>query len=271
MKLSTRLLALTAVGAAAVAPLVLTAAPVSATPPSAYVALGDSHASGVAAGPYDPASGECLRSLTSYAPKFASEFRLRLTNATCSGATTEKIVEQAKQLTAKTKVVTISIGGNDAGFSSAVGACRTGTDQQCDGAVATGLAFIQKQLPAKLDATYRLIAQKAPKARVAVVGYPRLFETGETCANDQIAQPRRVKLNGAADEIAKVIAARVKVAGPKFAFLDSRSKFAGHGVCAADSWVKPLDPQHQVESYHPTQVGHDKAYLPLVKAWYKKR
>src|ERR1700754_1011327 len=87
----------------------------------AYVALGDSYSSGNGAGNYISSSGDCHRSNSAYPALWASaNSPSSFTFAACSGAvTTDVINSQLGSLNASTGLVTLTIGGNDAGFADA--------------------------------------------------------------------------------------------------------------------------------------------------------
>ncbi|MGH4012375.1 MAG: SGNH/GDSL hydrolase family protein [Pseudonocardiaceae bacterium] len=241
-----------------------------AAPPAAggqggldYVALGDSYASGVGTRSYYPDSGGCLRSPFAYPVLWAkahptSSFSF---NA-CSGATTDGLLAgQLGRLSADTDVVTVSIGGNDAGFGRVMTTCQVDGPAACDRAITAAQDYIAMQLPDRLDAAYGAIQHRASAAEVIVLGYPQLFETGR-CANT-IDAVRRARLNAVADQLAAVTADRAAAAG--FTFADTRSSFAGHRVCAPQEWINsPTWPVQ--ESYHPDRDGHARAYLPVLTA-----
>ena len=240
---------------AVVAPGVAQAATVN------YVALGDSYSSGVGAGPYD-LSG-CLRSQKSYAPLWAAahavtSFRF----PACGGAVTSDVINsQVNSLSTSTTLVTITIGGNDAGFADVITSCRFGSTTTCVNAVNEAKAFATSTLPGRLDATYAAIRGRAPNARLVVLGYPRLFETNY-CGWLAMSTYKRTILNEAADLLATITANRAGAAGATFA--DARPSFAGHGVCAADPWIH--DVSGVIEAYHPDADGYRYGYLPALTA-----
>ncbi len=237
------------------------AAPASST----YVALGDSYSSGTGIGDYRPDSGDCRRSDSAYPALWAAAHNASgFSFVACSGATTQDVRDsQLAALSDRTSLVTITIGGNDAGFSRIVRSCLfPATDADCDAAVNTGISFVKTTLPGRLDGTYRDIKAKAPKATVVVLGYPRLFER-DVCPLS-FSLHKRDSLNRAADELDRAIAARARAAG--FAFADPRSAFAGHGVCGQDPWINQLNTVDPVESYHPDADGHAYGYLPTLDA-----
>lgn len=251
------LAAVLSVGLAVVAP---TAA--SAAADTDYVALGDSYTSGTGTNSYD-LSASCQRSSRAYPALWAAASGTRtFTFAACSGATTASVLNsQLGGLNADTDLVTITIGGNDADFVGTVLACRLGSDSSCYGALDRANAFIQTTLPARLDGTYAAIRGRAPNARLVVLGYPRLYETG-TCFG-AISAERRRRINATADTLSGVTAGRAAAGGATY--VDVRGAFAGHGIC---SWTPYLNgPTWPItDSYHPNRTGHASGYLPALRA-----
>ena len=100
------------------------AAPASAATPN-YVALGDSYSSGVGSGSYISSSGNCLRSTKAYSALWAAAHSpSSYASVACSGATTNDVINnQVGTLSASTSLVSITIGGNDVGFSSVLENC----------------------------------------------------------------------------------------------------------------------------------------------------
>ncbi len=83
----------------------------------------------------------------------------------CAGATTTSLVSggQLTALDADTELVTLTIGGNDIGWSSVVGACLVGTDAQCAGALRSLVGHHGAARPAA--ELYGQVAADAPNAR----------------------------------------------------------------------------------------------------------
>ncbi|MPZ66518.1 MAG: lipase [Pseudonocardiaceae bacterium] len=238
-------------------------APAAAETTVDYVALGDSYSSGTGTRNYDPASGDCLRSPAAYPELWVNSHDVAtFVFDACSGATTaELLASQLSNLSVETDLVTVSIGGNDAGFSEVLGECQVGGPQRCAAAIESAKEFIAEDLPARLDDVYAAIQQRANNARLVVMGYPQLFELGP-CFNS-IDATHRERLNGVADQLAAVTADRARSASADF--VDVRAAFAGHRVCAADEWIN--GPSYPVqESYHPDIHGHANAYLPALVA-----
>ncbi len=149
-----------------------------------YVALGDSYSSGVGAGSYISSSGDCLRSAKAYPYLWAaarcppSSFDF----TACSGARTgDVLANQLGPLSSSTGLVSLSIGGNDAGFADVMTTCVLQSDSGCLSRIATAKAYVNSTLPGQLDSVYSAISSKAPAAHVVVLGYPRFYKLGATC------------------------------------------------------------------------------------------
>jgi lysophospholipase L1-like esterase len=241
--------------------VLLAVAPASAAPrqPIRYDALGDSYASGYGVPPY---STTCGRSQSAYAVQLDGRMKIDLDDfAACAGATTATLVSggQLGALDADTDLVTISIGGNDIGWSTAVGACLVGSDAQCASSLALTSTRIRTVLPGLLDSVYAKVASGAPNAQVFVTGYPRLFspEYGTYLGASPAEQQA---LNDGADLLNGVIAQAAAAHG--FRFVDVTKRFDGHGVNAPEPWVLGLfDPG----AFHPNADGYE-AYTAAVTA-----
>lgn len=190
------------------------AAPSPNAGPKSMVALGDSYASGpLIPVQYDQPWG-CLRSANNYAHQAARALGVTLTDATCSGATTndmwnrqgvspeEQFAQYGRQfgytgpdgnppqldsLTPDTDVVTLQIGGNDIGFLSLAETCAqgavqgTGASTPCKDAVEAEHPFERIDATAsKIQGVLEAIHARSPEAAVYVLGYPGIFAIGPT-------------------------------------------------------------------------------------------
>jgi lysophospholipase L1-like esterase len=216
-----------------------------------YVDLGDSYASGVGTRVFY--NEECSRSPEAYGPKIAAARGYTLSFQACSGAKTGDVnSKQLGTLGSGTSLVTISIGGNDAGFSNVILNCAL-YYFTCGGAINEANSFIANQLPGLLDTTYNNIRSRATTAHVVVIGYPHLFtSTGTTCNVNFLTSSNEKKLNETADKLDAGIKARAAAHG--FTFVDPRNAFLAHEVCSSSEWLNgqsnPLG-----ESYHPNVSG----------------
>ena len=228
-----------------------------------YVALGDSYSSGVGAGGYFESSGDCLRSPNAYPALWVNAHEVAsFTFAACSGATTADVLAgQIGVLSERTTLVTISIGGNDAGFADVMTTCVLGSEQTCLERVAEAKEFARNVLPGRLDEVYATLRQHAPNAEIIVLGYPRFYELNGSCWVG-LSETKRAAINSGADVLAEVTAKRVANAG--LTFVDMRGPFTGHEICSDDWWLHSLEWFSIIESYHPTTEGHALGYLPAL-------
>jgi lysophospholipase L1-like esterase len=228
-----------------------------------YVALGDSYSSGVGTRVFYKESGECERSPEAYAPKIAAAKGYVLSFQACSGATTTEVNQkQLGTLTSGTGLVTITIGGNDAGFSNVIINCAL-YFFTCGSAISEADEFIQKKLPGLLETTYKDIRAKATTAKVVVLGYPKLFtKEGKTCNVNFLTSGNEKKMNESAVLLDGVIKARAEAA--KFTFVNPTGPFESHEVCSSSEWLNgqsnPLS-----ESYHPNVAGQAE-FTSLIEA-----
>jgi lysophospholipase L1-like esterase len=249
------------------------AGPVVAAPkaPLAYVALGDSYASGFGAGSYVNACGQSPLGLPGI---LDSKKQVELVaDATCAGAkvVTESggaldLPEQvararaAGALSPATDLVTISAGGNDAGFGEVAGVCATQSTPACAQAVADQSAASLPALVSNLDALYKSIKAAAPKATVVVTGYPHLFSP--EFGNPVIPVASQTAFNAGTDSLNSVIRQQATANG--FTFVDLVPKFEGHGLGSPSPWITFR--AGAGDNLHPTAEGYKSGYFPAVRS-----
>jgi hypothetical protein len=229
-----------------------------------YVALGDSYSAGNGAGNYDSASGGCHRSFNAYPYLWKNAHApSSFADTSCSGAVTTDVTNsQLGPLSSATTLVSLTIGGNDAGFSDVMTTCVTGSDTDCVNRVNQAENYARNTLPARLDTTYNAIRAKAPNAKVVVLGYPHVYTLGVFCIG--LSDTKHRKIDEAADVLDSVISGRAAAHG--FVFGDVRSTFNGHELCSGDDWLHSLVISPSWESYHPTAAGHASGYYPVLNA-----
>lgn len=278
-----------------------------------YVALGDSYASGEGAGDYDPDTdydrgddwdwnnwgdderNRCHRSGNAYSHLIQQEgtgiaFEGDFTFAACSGATQGDLTDdnrsndgedpQLDDLDEDTSLVTMSIGGNDLGFASVVQDCIVNGQRgvpmtdTCQEKHADRIEQRLDTLHDELVETYRDMKNRAPNARIVIVGYPELFveEPSDSIGNLLFAEDQ-VWMNEQAGALNDMLRSAAKEAGVEF--IDPTEAFRGHGIGSDDPWINDLtwggpgislvDPG----SFHPNAQGHD-AIADLVEQQIKE-
>ncbi|MBE1875979.1 SGNH/GDSL hydrolase family protein [Myceligenerans pegani] len=255
------------VAALAATSLATVALVTSATPSYAagesYVALGDSYSSGTGTRSYIDDGTQCFRSTYAYASLTAAAKGYSLNFRACSGAVVADVTNsQLGALNSSTRYVTVSVGGNDAGFADVLTECALPAwASDCAGAVAAARTFISNTLPGRLNALYASIRTRAPGAKVVVVGYPKIF-MGEDCNLLTFFSPAdQSALNNAVVLINSVTSTAASAKG--FTFVNPVSRFTGHAVCDSTEWINGLSNPTR-ESYHPNRLGHSGGYTPLV-------
>ncbi len=234
--------------------------------PVRYVALGDSYAAGTGAADDTAAQGGCARSADAYPEQWAAQHaHASFVSAACDGATTAGVLSgQVQALSVRTTLVSLTVGGNDAGFSHVLKACVLQfCGSACHSAVSAADALIARTLPGRLDATLQAIRAPAPAAKMVVVGYPDLYDLSHSPGCLGLSTARRTALDHGADVLDRALSAAAARNGAAFA--DVRGEFAGHEICDSSSWLYavtfPLG-----NSYHPTTAGQELGYLPAFTA-----
>ncbi|MFF1839511.1 SGNH/GDSL hydrolase family protein [Streptomyces sp. NPDC058231] len=146
-----------------------------------------------------------------------------------------------------TTLVTLSIGGNDARFSPLAAACAA-TDCSDSGYTygqdPKPLAeyepeFIDNGVRNWVTETLNAIRTHAPKAKIVLMGYPRLFSP-TACAVEY--NDREVALfNSWADALAKSMKQSVADTGDtNTVFTNPQYKFEGHAFCDGPHYINPI-------------------------------
>ncbi|MFD8790068.1 SGNH/GDSL hydrolase family protein [Streptomyces vinaceus] len=234
----------------------------AATADFGYVAGGDSNPAGAGPGNTQRGRGKSQRTPRAYpgvgAPAHAPQ---TFSFAACSGARTGDVLSgQLSPLNSGTDLVSITIGGNDAGFSDVMTTCVLQSESTCVSRVNQAKAYVDSTLPGQLDQVYDAIHGRAPGAHVVVLGYPRFYKLNGTCVTG-LTEGERTAINGAADYLNAAIAKRAANHG--FTFASVAGAFTGHEICSGDAWLHSVNWLNIGESYHPTAAGQSGGYLPV--------
>lgn len=247
--------------------------------PADYAIMGDSYSSGEGMLNYDNGTdtsrNQCHRSYLAFGRLYAAKMGSVAVHTACSGATTDNITTtgqnneppQVAQVGPNTRLATITIGGNDAGFSSVLARCLNPLTGSCEDYYSQDDSnnedVVIDALEPKLAATYTAIKKTAPNARVVAVTYPNIFKPLTTCASIANAPYTDVQwLMLETLHLDNVITNAAHDAGIEV--LDERWAFAGHELCSASPWVIslpiPLPSGTGVTDssawFHPMGPGH---------------
>ncbi len=226
-----------------------------------FVALGDSYSSGVGAG---STSGSCGQSPNAYPKLWAvANSVASFTFEACSSARVGDVISgQLSALSASTTMVSITIGGNDVGFSSIMETCVLKSTSSCQSAVSAGEKYATVTLPGQLDTMLADIRADAPDAAVVVLDYPDFYDlNARICIG--LSSADHQALDSGINVLDGVIQAAAARNGDAFA--DVRAEFSGHELCDGARWLNSITLPIS-NSYHPTATGQKDGYLPALTA-----
>jgi hypothetical protein len=249
-----------------------------------YTALGDSYASG----PLIPNQSlnplGCLRSDHNYAHLTAAAKGLTLTDVSCSGATTNDMTEaqnvepgpnppQFNGLNSSTGVVSVTIGGNDIGFSEIIESCitynpfSTPCKDKYDPGGHDQLAERIAAAAPKVAAVLQGIHARSPKARVFVVNYPDILPSGSGCwPTVPLSFGDVPYLHATEERLNAMLATAAATNGATL--VDWYTPSIGHDSCKSSStrWVEPVIPGELAYPVHPNKAGMAGAAVALEAA-----
>ena len=236
-----------------------------------YVAMGSSFAAGPGIPDYYEAQpAPCYRSTQNYAHQLAQRLSLSLTDVSCSGATTAhltgprgNIPPQLDALTPDTKLVTITIGGNDLGYIGGLSAAscaglqkETGVDGNCSPPAALPAELTFNNLAMRMDAIAKEVRRRAPEAQLVFVDYLAVLPEAGACAATPLDE---FAADGARYTARRLAEITRTVAGENGASTITASEFSkGHDACSAEPWMhgypRPGAPVSGA-MYHPNAAG----------------
>ena len=256
--------------------------PGAATPaPQHYVALGDSYAAGPLIPVQRPDPPGCNRSTNNYPALLAKELHIsHYTDVTCSGAKTDNMTTaqnvllgvnppQFDALRPDTDLVTLTISGNDVGFTEIIFTCgraaladpagnpceRQATSQSNRG----GQDFYAQRIAGvapKVGRVLEGIHERSPRAKVLLVGYLRILPPSGGCYPIMpIARGDVPYLDGLERQLTDVLTAEAN--DHDAVFVDSYANSLGHDACQPPGtrWVEPVVPTSPAAPVHPNAVG----------------
>ena len=251
-----------------------------------YVALGDSFTAAPLAHGQSGSSGACLRSAQDYPALAAAALRpTSFVNVSCFGASTVDMSQaqrpgqppQLNALSAADVLVTVQAGGDDIGVGRIGTTCaalsftnpfgnpcqkhytKGGSDQLADVVAQTG---------PKVASVLAAIRQRAPHARILLVGYPVILPvSGNGCWPEvTVARGDVPYLRGIENQLNAMLAATAAARG--VTFVDTYAASAGHDACqhAGTKWVEGLIPTSLAVPFHPNALGEQAMAREIVQA-----
>ena len=252
------------------------------TPGSSYVAMGSSYAAGPGILPVEHRGA--LRSGRNYPHQVAQALSLRLTDVTCAGATTSNILAtpqltlsgtlppQIDAVTRDTQLVTITAGGNDAGYIGALTKISmvnavlhrvprlppqvTGWLRGWAGTVPAADRF--EAVAGALARVVETVRRHAPQARIVLVDYLSVLGPEPTGYGSlPLTEDEARQVTAAAASLAAAFERAASAGGAGLVRASAAS--ARHGTGSADPWVTGLKFGIPFTGgpvpYHPTLAG----------------
>lgn len=264
---------------------------------SAYVAMGDSFSSGQGAGVYDAdtvtSTNKCHKSNYAFGRILNRNpsSPLMLTGlAACGGAVIDNIdtnttypgvaQKQDQVLSSNTKIVSLTIGGNDIDFTGVVTTCVKASMGlgDCNAAITSARQKL-RNLPTNLSRIYADILSKTSSqngganAQIYVLGYAPLLstDTPDCIVNDfPFGGDDKAAAIQLLNDLNKVISNAVGVVNnSRIQYVDplgANSPFIGHSLCANEPYFNGIRVPNTSESFHPNSKGQ-KAYADLLSQY----
>jgi lysophospholipase L1-like esterase len=241
-------------------------------PGSKYVAMGSSFAAGpgVTTQADDPPN-RCTRSKDNYAHQLARRRGLNLTDVSCSGATTAHLLGSWNELKpqldavgADARLVTVTIGGNDVGFTAGLGAaaCATrGGPTPCPPAPAAPTDQAWADLEAHLGQIAGEVHRRAPAARLVFVDYTTVLPAEGTCPVLSLTAAQAAASREINRRVVEITARVARASGG--ALVAASAITAAHDACSADPWVNGSLPPPGGAAFHPRLQAHAAIALAL--------
>jgi ricin-type beta-trefoil lectin protein/GDSL-like lipase/acylhydrolase family protein len=243
-----------------------TAAPAGATTAGLdYVAMGSSFAAGPGIPPAQSGNGAaaCSRSANNYAGIVAREIGANLTDVSCSGATTANVLTdsqsgqppQISAVTSATKVVTVTIGGNDVDYLGSLGAytCQDDGGSGCAGVDRNAIDQAFTALPGRIENVVNAVHGVAPGAHVYLVNYFTILPDSGACTGVPLTADQLTYERSIASRLAT--ATSTAAAATASTLVDLAAASHGHDACSAAPWVETGHPAAGRSQYHPNEAG----------------
>jgi hypothetical protein len=251
--------------------------------PLSYVALGDSYSAASGVLPPDPAAPpECLRSILNYPHVIAGPIGAQLNDVTCGAADTTHffnsqypgVAPQLNAVNSHTQLVTMTIGGNDSGVfinsiidCGSAGISTLGQGSPCKDRYGSSFddTIRTKTYPSLVNAL-RAVRAKAPKAKVAILGYPWILPATRGCfptmpvASGDVPYLRDIQatLNNAIQRAA---------AATGVTYVNFTTVSNGHDACQPIGvrWIEPVLTGTNPVIVHPNALGESQMAAQTIK------
>ena len=247
----------------------------ASTGPLRYVALGDSYSAASGVLPPDPTAPQCLRSTRNYPHVLAAAVGAQLVDVTCGAAETKDFAgsqypgtaPQLDALSRGTRLVTMTIGGNDSSVfigtvlqCGALGLSTLGQGSPCRDRYGSSFAdTIRGTTYPSLVGALKAVHARAPRARVAILGYPWIMPRTVGCFTRMpIATGDVPYVRGIQATLNDAVRRAAAATGTTYVDLSTASD--GHDACqpVGTRWVEPVLQGTNAVIVHPNAYGESR-------------
>jgi lysophospholipase L1-like esterase len=254
-----------------------------------YVAIGDSYTAAPGTGAVTEQNG-CAQTEVDYPHRIAEATGMELLDHSCNGANTSNVVSpqqtpkglliqdpQIDGIDDDTDLVTFRLGANDYGLINRTFQCSIAFQRGILGSTPQPCTALDKtssqgssddaldEVATNVETALQAIQEKAPDARIMVIGYPQILPPEGSCdlfplppGDDDWARGVFAGLNEALESGADAVGAT---------YIDMTGPSEGHDTCSDDPWMAGLEsvPGAAV-AFHPfTAEGQAVAQLVLAE------
>lgn len=233
-----------------------------------YVALGD----GFTAAPYAgrTVDEDCLRSDENYPHLLAAALDVEVTDVSCTGVGTRalthrtrppaggpRVAAQVDAVSSDTDLVSIGIGIEDQDLLARM--FEICTTFPCRDPETRGQTYVRDvaRMGISLTDAVREVLEKAPDARVVLVGYPQITPTEGRCRQmPELTQEQLDAVNTLLGQLNGQIRTVARLTGATF--VDVADLSTGHELCSDDPWIsgkKSVDGESV--AFHPRAALQD--------------
>ncbi|MEZ0579729.1 SGNH/GDSL hydrolase family protein [Nocardioides sp. MH1] len=254
-----------------------------------YVALGDSYTAAPGTGTVTKGGG-CSQTEVNYPHRIAQATGVSLRDNSCNGASTDDVEQpqatpkglqvndaQLDGLSDDTDLVTFRLGANDFSLIARVFLCAAadargtlgGGTEPCtdlDRTSPQGAADeVLPQLESKVEAALQAVSDRAPNARIFVIGYPQILPPEGSCDLFPLPPGDEAWAHRILDGLNDALRAGAEAIDAPY--IDMTEVSAGHDTCSDEPWMAGIEPvPGAAVAFHPfTAEGQAVARLVLAQ------
>ena len=197
----------------------------------------------------------------------------------CGGAVTKHLLHggqffqgpQIRAIGKNTKLVTITIGGNDVGYVGDLSMLAARNSGSIFGRLVRlfwdGPKRMEERgfdkLGGELEQLTRAVRSRAPQAKILLATYPTILPPSGTCARLSLSPSEADAMRAVGDRLARVTADAAAKGGA--ILVDMHKLGAAHSACSPAPWINGWT-NGGIAPFHPTQKGADATARAIAQA-----